>query len=190
MWAASPKQQRGFPSLRGPAPRPPSVCLPQHGPAWASGPTLHTLRPGQLPRPVQSPGPLGTQKPSIQTARARRHQAQGTPRGRSSGLLGSHLSWQSPRSRLAPLPWPRAAGQPRAVWLPPLGREPKPIKAAAAVAAADLASWCLLAPQVSPCPMVPPPGGTVEPGGSRAKPTFQASPRGSGSSASYRMGWG
>ena len=60
-------------------------------------------------------GPAGTKLKGHPRA-----EALAEPVPQEPGLLGSRLSWQSPRSRLAPLPPPRAAGQPRAVWLPPL----------------------------------------------------------------------
>ncbi|XP_057592999.1 psoriasis susceptibility 1 candidate gene 2 protein-like [Hippopotamus amphibius kiboko] len=70
---------------------------------------------------VSRHGPTGTEFKGHSKA-----ETQAEPVPQEPGLLGSPFSWQSPRRRLAPLPPPRAAGQPRAVWLPPPGGELKP----------------------------------------------------------------
>lgn len=169
MWAVSPKQQRTpFPWRALPLTLSPSV-FPDSEPVTP----LHTLRPCQLPHSAPCPGLLGTRKPSVPMTQANRHRAQGKLQSRRSGRTSAPGAWASGIPPLLavsaqPAGTPAAAqgGWPASGSLAPLSwRRAEAENAAAAVAATDLASWCLLAPQVSLCPMAPPPGGTVEPGG-------------------------
>lgn len=146
---------------------------------------------------TQCPNGTGRRAPSSRNTPEQKLRGRWCPR--SLGFREA-TSPGSRRDRLAPLPPP-----PRGSWPASGNVAPSPWRraqaqdaaaaAVAAMAATDLATRCLLATQVSPCPLAPPPGGTIGLGGPRAKPTLpgelevQSPWRSQKSAAGMGLGW-